>query len=71
MAEMLEACEGAANQVLHHMEMHGVASVLGGVVEFYMAKCSLLSTKCPTLTLDLGNDNSSSSWNVVIFTFRR
>ncbi|KAE8734114.1 Importin subunit alpha-1b [Hibiscus syriacus] len=31
MAEMLEAREGAANPVLHYMEMHRVAPVLGGV----------------------------------------
>ncbi|KAK8548523.1 hypothetical protein V6N12_061435 [Hibiscus sabdariffa] len=30
MAEMPEACEGAANPALHYMEMHGVASTMGG-----------------------------------------
>ncbi|KAK8986062.1 hypothetical protein V6N11_082347 [Hibiscus sabdariffa] len=31
MAEMLNACQGAENKILHYMEMYGAASTLRGV----------------------------------------
>ncbi|KAG8499788.1 hypothetical protein CXB51_006620 [Gossypium anomalum] len=35
MAKVLEVGERAANKVLHYMEMHCVASTLGGLITMY------------------------------------